>query len=212
MASLPEAIPSAAPMPIARGPARSATPPGATVWAAAASGSSREPARRTMVFERTARGYRPPRSPQESGRYRPRAGLATAGDGAIVTGWYRLRRWTMRRREFVQYRSLLQHQLAELLGQGEETVRAMVSRDAEEIPDPNDRGTVESERNWALRLGDRDRRLATKIEAALTRLEQGTYGVCESCGKAISAGRLKARPVTTLCIDCKTESERSEKS
>ncbi|MGB8930933.1 MAG: RNA polymerase-binding protein DksA [Anaeromyxobacteraceae bacterium] len=118
----------------------------------------------------------------------------------------------MRRREFVQYRSLLQHQLAELLGQGEVTVREMVSRDAEEIPDPNDRGTVESERNWALRLGDRDRRLATKIEAALSRLEQGTYGVCETCGKPITAGRLKARPVTTLCIDCKTESERSEKS
>jgi DnaK suppressor protein len=117
----------------------------------------------------------------------------------------------MRRREFVQYRSLLQHQLAELLGQGEVTVRAMVAQDAEEIPDPNDRGTVESERNWALRLGDRDRRLAAKIEAALERLEKGTFGVCETCGRPIAAGRLKARPVTTLCIDCKTESERSEK-
>jgi DnaK suppressor protein len=117
----------------------------------------------------------------------------------------------MRKREIAQYRTLLQHQLTELVGQGEETVRAMVARDAEEIPDPNDRGTVESERNWALRLGDRDRRLAVKIEAALQRLEQGTFGTCESCGRPIGTARLKARPVTTLCIDCKTESEAAEK-
>lgn len=118
----------------------------------------------------------------------------------------------MRKREFVQYRSVLQQQLAELVGQGEETVRKMVGVEAEEIPDPNDRGTVESERNWALRLGDRDRKLAVKIEAALERLEKGTYGVCESCTKPIAAARLRARPVTTLCIDCKTESEKAERS
>jgi DnaK suppressor protein len=118
----------------------------------------------------------------------------------------------MRKREIVQFRSQLQHQLSELVGQGEETVRRMVSGEAEEIPDPNDRGTVESERNWALRLGDRDRKLAAKIEAALERLEKGTYGVCESCGKPIAPARLRARPVTTLCFDCKTESERSERS
>jgi DnaK suppressor protein len=118
----------------------------------------------------------------------------------------------MRKREVVQYRSILKSQLADLVGQGEETVRNMVSREAEEIPDPNDRGTVESERNWALRLGDRDRRLAAKIEAALERLERGTFGTCESCGQPIAAARLKARPVTTLCIDCKTEAEKVERT
>jgi len=118
----------------------------------------------------------------------------------------------MRKREVVQYRSLLKHQLSDLVGQGEQTVRRMVEREAEEIPDPNDRGTVESERNWALRLGDRDRRLAAKIEAALDRLEKGTFGVCEGCGKPIAAARLKARPITTFCIACKTESEKSERS
>jgi DnaK suppressor protein len=118
----------------------------------------------------------------------------------------------MRRRELVRYRTLLQGQLADLVGQGGETVRSMVGREAEEIPDPNDRGTVESERNWALRLGDRDRRLATKIEAALARLDKGTFGVCEECGRPIGAARLRARPVTTLCIDCKTESESAERS
>ncbi len=118
----------------------------------------------------------------------------------------------MRKRELVQYRSLLEHQLAELIGQGEAVVRRMVGNEAEELPDPNDRGTIESERNWALRLGDRDRRLAAKIEAALERLEKGTFGTCEGCGKPIASARLKARPVTTLCIDCKTESERGERA
>ena len=118
----------------------------------------------------------------------------------------------MRKREVVQYRTILKHQLTDLMGQGEQTVRRMVADDAEEISDPNDRGTVESERNWALRLGDRDRRLATKIEAALERIEKGTFGVCETCAAPIGAARLKARPITTLCIDCKTESERVERS
>ncbi len=118
----------------------------------------------------------------------------------------------MRKREVVQYRTLLKHQLTAIVGLGEQTVRKMVASDAEEIPDPNDRGTVESERNWALRLGDRDRRLAAKIEAALERLEKGTFGVCEGCGKPIASARLKARPVTTFCIDCKTESEKGERS
>ncbi len=117
----------------------------------------------------------------------------------------------MRKRELVQYRSILQHQLTELVGQGEATVRRMVTGDAEEIPDPNDRGTLETEKNWALRLGDRDRRLAAKIEAALARLANGTFGTCESCGRPISSARLRARPVTTLCIDCKTESEQAER-
>lgn len=118
----------------------------------------------------------------------------------------------MRKRETVQYRALLQHQLTELMGQGEKAVRQMVTADAEEVPDPNDRGTVESERNWALRLGDRDRRLAVKIEEALERIARGTFGICESCGRPIAAARLKARPTATYCIDCKTESERSERS
>jgi DnaK suppressor protein len=117
----------------------------------------------------------------------------------------------MRKRDVVRYRTLLKHQLSDLVGQGEATVRKMVGNDAEEIPDPNDRGTVESERNWSLRLGDRDRKLAVKIEAALERIEKGTFGTCETCGAPIAAARLKARPITTLCIDCKTESERDER-
>jgi len=117
----------------------------------------------------------------------------------------------MRRREVERYRTLLEGQLSALVGTSEKTVHQMVGEGGEEIPDPNDRATVEEGRNWSLRLRDRDRRLIGKIEEALARLETGTFGRCTQCGSPISAARLRARPVTDLCIDCKTEAERVEK-
>ena len=117
----------------------------------------------------------------------------------------------MRKREAERYRSLLEAQLASLLGQGERAVHEMVDDPEAEAPDPNDRATVEESRNWSLRLRDRDRKLIAKIQEALGRLEAGTFGTCTACGRAISAARLRARPVTDLCIDCKVEAERVER-
>ena len=117
----------------------------------------------------------------------------------------------MRTRELTRYRSMLETQLSALVGHGEATVHRMVDEGAGEIPDPNDRATVESDRSWSLRLRDRDRKLISKIQHALERLDSGTFGLCESCGRPISAARLRARPVTTLCIGCKTEAERVER-
>ncbi len=116
----------------------------------------------------------------------------------------------MRTREIARCRSVLESQLASLVGHGERVVHELVGTGGEEIPDPNDRATAEERRNWSLRLGDRDRRLIGKIEGALARLEEGTFGTCVSCGKSIAPARLRARPVTDLCIACKTEAERSE--
>jgi len=59
-------------------------------------------------------------------------------------------------------------------------------------------------------MKDRDRNLIVKIREALDRIDQGTYGICEECGEEISERRLMARPVTTLCIDCKTRQEEDE--
>jgi DnaK suppressor protein len=117
----------------------------------------------------------------------------------------------MRRREVDRYRSVLEMQLAALVGHGTQVVHELSGAGGEELPDPNDRATFEEGRNWSLRLSDRDRRLIGKIEEALGRLQDGTFGVCTSCGKPIAAGRLRARPVTDLCIDCKTEAERGER-
>jgi DnaK suppressor protein len=117
----------------------------------------------------------------------------------------------MRTRDVERYRTILQGQLVELVGHGEKAVHEMVGEGGDEIPDPNDRATVEEERNWSLRLRDRDRKLIGKIQDALARLEAGTFGKCTACGRAIAPARLRARPVTDLCIDCKTEAERAER-
>ena len=80
------------------------------------------------------------------------------------------------------------------------------------VPDPNDRATLESGRSFELRFRDRERRLLSKIDEAIARIDDGTYGICEDCGEEIGLKRLEARPVTTLCIDCKTIQETREKS
>jgi DnaK suppressor protein len=108
------------------------------------------------------------------------------------------------------FRNLLNEKLEELLGEFKETVSGM-GEDVENMPDPSDRATLESDRNFTLRIRDRERKLIDKIKDALERIDQGTFGVCESCEEDISEGRLIARPVTTLCIECKTKQEDEEK-
>ena len=108
------------------------------------------------------------------------------------------------------FKVLLNEKLDGLLQEATKTVSGMTDH-RETFPDPTDRATLESERNFTLRIRDRERKLISKINEALTRLEQGTFGICEECGEDISNERLKARPVTTLCIDCKKKQENEEK-
>ena len=117
----------------------------------------------------------------------------------------------MRRLQLTRYRDLLQAQLAELTQHGAATVHEMVDA-SEELPDPNDRATRESTINSELRMRDRDRKLISKIQQALERIDAGTFGLCASCGGPIGAARLRARPVTELCIDCKREAEQRERT
>ena len=77
--------------------------------------------------------------------------------------------------------------------------------------DALDLAVSESNRDFSLRLADRERRLMGKIRLALGRIQEGEYGTCESCGAPITYKRLLARPVATLCIDCKTEAEQLER-
>jgi DnaK suppressor protein len=117
----------------------------------------------------------------------------------------------MRKRDTEHYRQVLEAQLAELAGHGARAVHELAGDPGEEIPDPSDRATVEEERSGSLRLADRDRKLLGKVQEALARLEAGTFGQCTRCGRSIAAARLRARPVTDLCIDCKTELEGKER-
>ena len=108
------------------------------------------------------------------------------------------------------FRKLLNERLDELLSEANRTVTGMTSQN-DNLPDPADRATLESDRNFTLRIRDRERKLIGKIKEALERIENKTYGLCEECGEDISEARLKARPVTTLCIDCKKLQENDEK-
>jgi len=109
------------------------------------------------------------------------------------------------------FKKLLNERLDELLNEANKTVSGMTAH-KENLPDPSDRATLESDRNFTLRIRDRERKLIGKINEALERIDTGTYGICEECGEDISEARLKARPVTTLCIDCKKKQEMDEKA
>jgi len=105
---------------------------------------------------------------------------------------------------------MLTQELNKLLSEAERTVSEMTN-DKESYPDPSDRASLESDRNFELRIRDRERKLIQKIREAIQRIDDGTYGICQSCGGEISEKRLLARPVTTLCIECKTKQEKMEK-
>ncbi len=80
------------------------------------------------------------------------------------------------------------------------------------LSDPNDRASQEEEFSIELRARDRERKLLRKINKALERLTNDSYGYCDACGIEIGLRRLEARPTAELCIDCKHIEERREKS
>jgi DnaK suppressor protein len=108
------------------------------------------------------------------------------------------------------YKAMLTQKINELLNEAGKTVSEMTNG-KENYPDPNDRASLESDRNFELRIRDRERKLIMKMQEAIKRIDDGTFGICEVCGGPISEKRLIARPVTTLCIDCKTKQEKQEK-
>lgn len=78
-------------------------------------------------------------------------------------------------------------------------------------PDEMDQASSESEREFGLRIAQREVRLISKIDKALATMAEGEYGECEGCGEAIGYRRLLVRPVARMCIDCKTEAETAER-
>ena len=109
------------------------------------------------------------------------------------------------------YRKQLNERLDSLLDEAKQTVSIM-SDEGQNLPDPADRATLESDRNFELRIRDRERKLIGKIKDAIERIDNKTFGICEDCEEEISQKRLKARPVTTLCVSCKTKQETMEKA
>jgi DnaK suppressor protein len=95
----------------------------------------------------------------------------------------------------------------------EEAVEGLANPNGQEaFPDVSDQASAEAEQNFLMRIREREQRLVKKIDEALERMNQNIYGICERCEEEIPYPRLKARPVTTLCIDCKTLEEQAEKA
>jgi DnaK suppressor protein len=109
-----------------------------------------------------------------------------------------------------EFRKVLESQMNGLLEEAEKTVNGMTA-EKDTFPDPTDRALLESNRNFQLRIREREGKLLKKIQEALSRLDDGTFGVCEECGEEIGVERLRVRPVTTLCIACKTRLEAIER-
>lgn len=113
-------------------------------------------------------------------------------------------------KDYEYFKKALLDQKAGLLNEANKTVESELGVKNEELSDTIDRSTVETDRNFTLRLRDRERKLLKKVEEALDRLEKGELGDCIQCDKRIGISRLKARPVATLCIDCKEKQEQKE--
>ena len=108
------------------------------------------------------------------------------------------------------FRAVLNDRKKKLLEQANQTVTREVTNEQEHLSDYADIATLESDRAFHLRIRDRERKLIKKIDQALDRIEEGTFGFCDRCGEEIGIERLKARPVTIYCIDCKTKLEEEE--
>ena len=118
----------------------------------------------------------------------------------------------LKKEDLEYFEGILQKQLDELVRGAGKTVGDMTEVEGKtSFPDPTDRTSMESDRNFELRIRDRERKLINKIRKALEKVEDGTFGFCEVCGEPIDFKRLEARPVTTHCIECKTSEEEEEK-
>ncbi len=99
----------------------------------------------------------------------------------------------------------------ELLKEAGVTIEEKLARDPLRQGDFGDLANIETDQNFLLRIRDRERKLINKIDGCINKISEGTYGLCEECGEEIDIKRLKARPVASLCIACKTEQEKHER-
>jgi len=114
--------------------------------------------------------------------------------------------------ELVQFDKQLRDWREQLAEGQNENIHQLHEQDLTAFPDPTDQATMETDRSFELRIKDRERKLIKKIDQALSRIKNGEYGVCDDCGGDIRPKRLAARPVTTLCIECKNAQEQGERT
>jgi DnaK suppressor protein len=116
----------------------------------------------------------------------------------------------MNERQLEWFRRELLRQKAELMSESKSTI-AGLQDGTRNIPDIADRASEETDRALELRIRDRQRKLVSKIDAALRRIDEGEFGYCQETGEPISLKRLVARPTTTLSLEAQERHERREK-
>ena len=116
----------------------------------------------------------------------------------------------MNERQTEYFRRKLLHWKEDILRESRETL-SHLQAETENYPDLADKASSETDRSLELRTRDRQRKLISKIEAALRRIEAGDYGYCEDTGEPISLARLEARPIATLSLEAQERHERKER-
>ena len=111
-----------------------------------------------------------------------------------------------------EFRNLLLSERGKLLQNAQRTLTQDMTIDTDDLADEMDHATSDYNQALAFRLRGRERHLIHKIDAAIERLDEGEYWWCDDCGAWIGFGRLRARPVTTVCMQCKENRERRERS
>ena len=110
-----------------------------------------------------------------------------------------------------KFRKILLEEKQRLLNNSRAAVASELTLSQDDLPDETDLAASEVNQNLVFKLRDRERQLLMKIDEALERMDEGTFGTCQDCEEPIEPRRLEARPVSTLCIACKEREEHREK-
>ena len=117
----------------------------------------------------------------------------------------------MNKVQLKKFKALLEAKRDEIIKKARQTLSEDMALDSNDLPDEMDLASSEYLQSFTFRLRGREKSFLDKIEKALIKIEDGSFGQCEECEEEISVKRLEARPETTLCIRCKEDQERAEK-
>jgi DnaK suppressor protein len=118
----------------------------------------------------------------------------------------------LKKKDLKRFRELLIEKRDEILKNAKKTLETDMTLDSDDLADEMDLASSEYLQSFTFRLRGREKTFLKKIDHALSKIEDGTFGICEDCGEPIHIKRLDARPETTLCIRCKEDQERMEKA
>ena len=117
----------------------------------------------------------------------------------------------MKKTELKRFKKILEEKREALITNAKQTMAEDMTLDSNDLPDEMDLASSEYIQSFTFRLRGREKVFLQKIEKALKKIDDGSFGTCENCEEPISVKRLEARPETTLCIRCKEDQERQEK-